>query len=329
MRSLLTVLMTSVLVLGCGPMPSLPPVHPQDHPSSEAPVPSPFPSGVVERWMAFRERFGLRADRSWAEAVARDPAAGTDTDVPLLPGELAAVAAAVRSTQGMTDLLQWYGERHPEVYAGVTVEGRTVVLHVAADPFLHETALVAFGARSAAFEVRRVPHSLEALDGFAALVRSKEDLIEASGARLVAADPDVSGLVRVRYLAADDEVGERISELLGNPGWLSLEREGPMPWAGPRGSLVVRLIDAAGRPVPDVQCSWMAVDPTVDAQSALAYSTDERGECRIDHLPATSYSIELFVMLAGTGRVVVGTGHVTVPGDGVERIEMIAGDLPE
>jgi hypothetical protein len=52
---------------------------------------------------------GLRADEDWILEVFANPASANDTGMPLLPSELDALGAAIRSTYRLIDGLTWYG----------------------------------------------------------------------------------------------------------------------------------------------------------------------------------------------------------------------------
>lgn len=60
-------------------------------------VPSATPPTVADadvlRAVAFREEFGLRADRAYVESVSQDPKAQLDFGVPLLPAEVSELEA--------------------------------------------------------------------------------------------------------------------------------------------------------------------------------------------------------------------------------------------
>ena len=280
-------------------------------------------AGDIDDWVSFRRLFGLRADRAWVESVSTNPAALNDTGVPLLPSELAELGRAVKSTQPLITLLTWYGERHPDLYAGVVVEGRRAVLLMKGDPALHEAALRAIPGGTDAIDVRSVKWSKAELEQFADDVRQQEAWFESVGAQLVAADPSLLNVVRVRFLAARSDLGSEITAHFGNPEWLRSEWEGPLPWTGPRGTMITKVVDRSGKPLEGAHCAWIPVDPSIDADTALAFSTDSRGTCRNDYLPATTYRVEVSIDKAGGGTVVIGTGRGTVPPDGIGQSHIV------
>jgi hypothetical protein len=180
----------------------------------------------------------------------------------------------------------------------------------------HERELRRLLGDTSDFVVEDVRYSLTELEAFATQVRQEHGWFGQIGAELVAADPGLD-MVRVRFRAPHEGVAIAISDHFDDPEWLELEWEGPMSWDGPRGGMAVTVIDAKGRPVEGAQCEWHPVDPTVDADTALAFSTDATGTCRNDYLPAVAYEVRVYRFVEGQGRTLIGTGAGTVPADGL------------
>lgn len=285
-------------------------------PSAETlPRPTPDPSQVAE-WTAFREAFGLQADPDWISIVAANPASENDTGIPLLPSELDALGAAIRSTRSLVEALTWYGERYPDEFAGVSTRGRTVVLYMAGDADAHQARLRRLFPGSSQFEVRQVERSRKELQALAQLVSDEADWFETIGAYLVEAHPSLEE-VRVTFRAAHEEIGAKISNHFGRPEWLRVEWEGPLAWEGPLGAMVVSVRDQRGHPVVGAQCSWDPIDPSIDADSALAFSTKEDGVCRNDYLPAVAFTVIIRTQIEGQGLVEIGRASGVVPAGGV------------
>lgn len=291
--------------------------------SASAPVtPSARPtmsSAQTAEWVAFRQQFGLRWDAGWLETVAADPRSANDTGIPLLASELDLIGQAVRSTQPMISALTWYGEQHPDEYGGVSVEGRTVVIRLSDNIGEHTASLKALLGGDAPFEVRASKYSLRQLEGFAAEVQTERSWFESIGASLVDADP-AADRVRVRYRSRTEAIQAAITEHFGSPDWLVLRREGPQLWNGPTGAMLIRALDADGRPVMGLDCHWTPIDSAVDADTGLAFSTDVNGECRNDYLPATMYRVSVTRYEDGAGNVEVGAGQGSVPADGLGQL---------
>jgi hypothetical protein len=75
---------------------------PTDTPAVSSPDVDP---ADLAYWIAFRNSFGIRADRDWVLFVATMPAAANDTGVPLLPSELVAVGNRLRQQRDITEAL--------------------------------------------------------------------------------------------------------------------------------------------------------------------------------------------------------------------------------
>lgn len=285
--------------------------------------PTMSPAQTAE-WVAFRQQFDLRRDAAWLETVAADPQSANDTGIPLLPSELDLIGQAVRSTQPMILALTWYGEQHPDVYGGIKVEGRTVIITLSDRLAEHTATLTALLGASAPFEVRASRYSLRQLEGYAAEVKSERSWFESIGASFVDADP-AADRVRVRYRATTDAVEAAIADHFGSPDWLVTRREGPLLWNGPIGSMIIRALDADGRPAEGLDCHWTPVDPAVQ-DDAMAISTDGNGECRNDYLPATMYRVSVTRYVDGAGNVEVGVGRGSAPADGLGQVTIRVSD---
>jgi hypothetical protein len=74
---------------------------------------------------------------------------------------------------------------------------------------------------------------------------------------------------------------------------LIVERDGPLPWTGPRGDLIVDVVEADGSPAIDVQCDAIADDPEAHEGSAIPFRTDAFGRCLLQGLPVGSYEVVL------------------------------------
>ena len=102
----------------------------------------------------------------------------------------------------------------------------------------------------------------------AAEVEAERAWFASIGTQLVAADAGATVGVRVRYLG-DNGLEDEISSHFGDPDWLRVEREGPLPWAGGYGGMVVVLLDSEGRPVEGAQCEWIPLDDSVGCRHDL------------------------------------------------------------
>ena len=148
-----------------------------------------------------RECFGLRADPAWVEEVAGLAQSRNDSGIPLLPGEVASIGEAIRASDSAVAALKRYGERMPDVYAGVILEGAKSILLVKGEPNEH-ARLLGLVLPAGSFEVRSVKWSTAELDDFSADVQADAAWFETIRAELVQAHPSTANLVRVRYRSA-------------------------------------------------------------------------------------------------------------------------------
>lgn len=284
-----------------------------------APVATAEPPAELEEWIAFRESFGLRADRGWVLQVADDPAATMDAGIPLLPWELDRLGAAIQSTGPIIEVLTRYGQRFPDSFAGVIVEGQTVILLMADHVDGHRAVLERVMRDPTRFDVREVRWSMKALTAFASTVEAERDWFDTVSVDLVQAYPNARGTVDVRILAPSDDVEPLVLSHFGAPPWMRVEWEGPPLWTGQRGTMIVTAIDENGDAVAGLRCLWIPLDPSVDADTALAYSTGDDGTCTNEFLPVAAYEIELWT----DGNDLVATGRGTVPPDGIGRVRIV------
>jgi hypothetical protein len=241
-------------------------------------------------WIEFRETYGLRTDIPWVLQVANDPQSTNDTGVPLLAWEMTAIGDVITATQDLLPLLRAYGNAHPEAFAGVIIDGARAVIFVTGDLAPHRESLANLLPPTAPYEVRSTPLSRQELQALAGTFAGETAWFRSIGAEFVGANVGSTG-VRVRYLAANDRVGPLILAHFGNPSWMRVQWEGPLPWQGPRGTLVIRVMDAIGRPVVGATCETSPIDPSVDADMGVAFVTNKEGTCTIKNLPATAFKV--------------------------------------
>jgi hypothetical protein len=320
MRMAMRLVLLAALVVACAP----------STPSPTVAVPTTTPAPTIDpaeirEWIAFRESFGLRADPAWVLEVAADPQSDQAPGIPLLPSEVKAMGDALLATHAVIDALRAYGARQPDLYADVIVEGARTILLMKGDVTQHRKVLESVLPADAAFEVRSVEWSMGELEAFVATVEADSDWFESIDAEFIAADGISStDSVRVRYRAAGPRLDRVILGHFGNPSWMYAEWEGPLPWRGAIGTIEATVLDGQGRPVVDARCEWRPVDPTVDADTAFSFSTDNNGVCTNAYLPATAFNVLILVQRPGGDWEVIGTGHANVPPHDTIRITIVA-----
>lgn len=254
---------------------------------------APPPSDQMAAWAEFRRTVGLRDDQAWMRYVASHPDALTEFPAPLMPFEVADLGRDAATTRQVIGIIRTYGVAFPAEWAGAFVEDGRAVAAFTGNVDAHRATLEAMVGGSSVIDVREARYSLAELSDFASDVSTDVDWFETQGARLYAADVDESeNAVRVRYLASGREVETSILERYRNADWLLPEWDGPLPWVGPTGGVVIRVVDPAGSAVVGVYCTVTPVDRLVPNGEAL-WTTDAGGRCRIGRLATVVYEIEI------------------------------------
>jgi hypothetical protein len=270
----------------------------------------------------FREEFGLRADDAWIHAVAADPAAeeGRLTfGVPLLPFERADLFSRPQSDD-VVRTFDTYGRAFPDDWAGQFFDQQAGGIQVIAfknNVDRHRMALEEL-LPGFAFEVREVAWSRRDLEAFVDEIEADTAWFEDIEARFYTADASALD-VRISFYG-DPAAAELIAAHYGNPAWLTTKHMGPLPWEGPRGDLVIHVINAEGRPVKGLYCLPRAVDPLIDGGEAYSI-TDVDGQCIIKRLAATSYRVDI-EKHAGDDPVLLASSRTTVTPRGPTFVEI-------
>ncbi len=132
----------------------------------------------------------------------------------------------------------------------------------------------------------------------------------------------MTNTVELRYIAPNRSAEPAILDHFGHPDWLSVHWEGPPPWTGPWGRLVVRVVDSAGRPLPaeaNPHCTPTPIESSVRYDPGVATGTDATGTCIFDRIPAAAFDIEVsFTDSHDTTKTV--HRQVVVPADGTGNV---------
>ena len=316
----LAVLLCLGLVYGCAE----PIVSPHATPGvTTAAQASAVPIETFQEWVAFRRAYGLRSDSDWIYWVAAQPQSRNETGVPLLAEEQKAMAKAIRANEPVIDVLTEYGERHPDLYAGIWADGARMVILLKGDVTEH-AAVLAMLLPDARFEVRSAQWSTADLRNFVAQVEADRAWFESIGAELETADiSDKDSSVRVRYRSASDAVGTLILSHFNSPEWMDVRHVGARFWTGALGTMSVSVVDGAGRAIEGAHCSWSPTDASVDGNSAEAFVTGTDGVCTNRYLPApVTYRVVVSFQPASGPKVSV-EGFGTTKPDNVTRVRLV------
>jgi hypothetical protein len=275
------------LAVACGGIPTPPTAAPSVSEATETGTAPPAPTlspDEIDEAVQFRRRYGLRADDAWILAVAQADearAAIAEFGVPLMPFEVQALHAR-RTDRNVLRQIGEYGNLHPEQYAGAYMDQRQsmgFVVMFTGDLERHRTTLANLLPQGVNLDLESVRWSTRELDQFQAQVESDLGWTGPLGVRFLTAGRRVTeDTVYVKYLGPE-AVAPAIADYYGNPPWLVVERDGPLPWTGARADLAIDVVDAKGHPVPGLDCVLRALDPEADEGGETALGTNERGRC--------------------------------------------------
>ncbi len=122
----------------------------------------------------------------------------------------------------------------------------------------------------------------------------------------------IENVVEVRISSANPAAPAQIRQHYRADGWLKVLSDGIGPWKGGRGARLIRARTPGGQSPPERLRCLPVPDHPAAALAEWLWETDERGECRIPNVPATSYEVRL-LRIVGSEWVLVGAKRVTVP----------------
>lgn len=258
-------LLVGALIAACGisqeeRTPSSPKSPTQVLPTGQA---TARPEDVVA-WQHFRDTFGLRSDEAWVRAVADEPTSTIEFGVPLLPWEIARIAALNLAHRELIPILEDYGRLFPDEYAGTFIDGPVAVIQFRDHVTERRAALATLLGSKSSVDVRQVRYSLMDLTGFARRLEADGEWLSSVGVDLISALPRVQDNKVELIFKANEDLERQIASRFGNPDWLALTREGPLPWAGGYGRLVIRIVDRSGKGV-EAGVVPTSMDPRVSA----------------------------------------------------------------
>ena len=304
----------ALLVAGCGqPAVSTPG-------ASTPPLPT-LGAAELEAATRFRESVGLRADASWIQAVAADPASDRTTfGVPLTLDESAELDRRSRSMDEIEAVVGRYAPEQ-ESWAGSFIDharGGIYVVQFKGPLEAHLRALLGSLHPLAPLEVRSVRWSLDDLESLKYTVAAEEDWFATLPAVLTGVGPDVMlNRLAIQISSANPQAEELVLEHFGWDREIAVvESDGTGALLLPRGRLVVRAVDGDGNPVMGLACvAESDVAGAHESRPLAMPMTDAQGECSLD-LPATGYDIALERGAAppevvATGRAVVHAGKTS------------------
>jgi len=299
-------------------------------PSTGATSPDPATLGYE---FEFRALYGLRRDPDYIWAVAENPASAVgvrECGVPLMPAEVLELKARASNTAQVFSVVETYGERHPNDWAGIFVDNAgsgAVVAQFSGNVADHAAAIRALVGPAARVEVRGVRWSSAALSRAADSIRADEAWFRTIDASLAWAEvSEIENRVDVSISSTNpDAVALTVDHFAGD-GWLHAVSDGIGDWQGGVGRLVVRLLDAAGRPVGGTgDDQWLCrLEPDDPAAWRGGSLLMVNGRCESpEPLGATTYAVTV-TRDDGSGEIRVAAGRIKVVADRTVELRLTA-----
>lgn len=271
-------------------------------PRTEMPSPSTqvMSREDLESAIRFRTKVGFRTDAEWVLRVAADPASRPGLSAygtPLLPAEKAELDRRARNGALLSERVESYGIEHPDEWAGSYLEIRTGVYVALFTGSLeeHEAALRQLVGPAAMWAVRAARWSYADLGEREHEVASDVAWLASIGARYQGIGVDVvRNAVVVKVSSGDPEAPARIIDHYEGRGWLLVDSDGIGDWSGGYGAVTIRVLTRGGDPGRYLLCSLVPDEPSAALEDT--FLTGSEGACRIDSLPATSYTVEIKVL---------------------------------
>ena len=277
-----------------------------------------------------RRRLGLRHDEAWVRRVLADPRSVDWGGLPVTREEAARLEHAVTTAAEIMPVLNNYARDHRDEWSGVYRDDiGTMHVLVTGRPAEHEAAIRALFADPVQLQVDQVRWSERDLDALLTPIRkpdferwlTRHDIsLEGYGIRTrenrvgieVTAGPESGDITRL------------IMEHLDGGDWLlvDVELREPTELLTERGSLVVTVVDAAGR---SPSGGYVLISPDVSgafpddvfATNRCDVEPVRGGVCVWSDLGATGYTIEVW---SPFGRALLGRGRVVIPPGGTGRV---------
>jgi hypothetical protein len=282
--------------------------------------------GASEEVRQFRIQYGLRADDCWIVQVAADPSANegvAEYGVPLLPFEVADLHG--RHTDGtLLQEIDRYGLLFPHSYAGAYVDSRASDAFIASfkdDVARHRIALANL-LPSAHIDVHDVDWSTAELNHFLGVVERDQAWFASIRVQYLTADRGITdNFISVDYLGPL-AAAKAIEAHFGDPTWLVAERQGPLPWAGPRGTLEIWVVGDDNQPVVGLRCTFASWDSEVDDGGEDLFLTDDEGRCIIPNLPAVAFHVTLQRFVNDDHYEIIKQFDVALSGDRISKVKI-------
>ncbi len=265
----------------------------------------------------FRTSVGLRADRAYVEAVARDPRARIWlVHIPLLPEEDAELEARATNADEIVPIVEAHAADFRDEYGGVYIDqkhGGAVTSLWTANLSAHEAAIRAKIGPRARVAFREVAFSYHEPQALQARIHADHDWLRAIDAQMTSISVDViENVTLLTVSSANPDADRLINEHYAVGDMLRVESDGTGIVLLPKSSIRGRVVDPLGRPVPDLSLVWVPDSAGICGILDMGFGTSEDGEFEIPHCTPGGWTIRAgynIDQIFGDGHVVVRPGQ--------------------
>ena len=305
-RFAILITLVAMLAACIGPSGAAPQPVPSSAATPELTPRPPLSPDELAAAVAFRISFGLRRDIQWARQVASDPFADWSLGAPLTAEEATELRAQMETSQKLVEIVNGYAAPQPG-FADIRVDQERhgiVVVQFTGNVAEHEAALEELVPPGSKLEVRQVPFSRDVLQALADRVGRDTDWLRTIDAFYLGSGVDSRrNLVYVRISSADPDAEQAIIEHYDAAGKMYVDSDGTGVWLWPRGTVIVRVVDTHGRPVPNLIVNYTGDVPGTGSGD-MGQATDAQGEIRLEPWAPVNYIIDV-----GGGGQLHGVGH--------------------
>ncbi len=287
-------------------------------------APAVLSPAEVAQAIALRQEFGLRSDEGWVRAVAANPDAVMDFEVPLLPFERDEIMSRSAESEELVGAIQAYLADHADVSGGLYIDqaagGRVMVL-VTDEPDSHRDALAGLIGPDAAIAVRQVRWTEAELRDLQDRIVADMAFIESLPARFKAAGVNVfDNVAELSISSAVPDAGERIAAHFGANGMLRVDSDGTGILLQPTGRILGRIVAPPGTDMSRLSPQYEA-DVDIGERDSIGIGVTPDGTFVIEGLPPATYTVTI-LELGDVGNTEVGRGTVVVPPGAAVALEI-------
>ena len=322
-----------LVAVACGtPTPPSTPAAAQPLESAQASAgslepPSTLPA-EIQHAIDQRQRFGLRSDLAWVEALAVDPRATIQfLDFPMLPEEVAAVQAQQAGYDAVIHAVNRYAAGFLDEFGGVYIDNQNhvVVALWTARVDTHRIGILDQLGRMGPLRVRQVRYSERVLRALQEKIGGDLDWIRILQARTLSVGVDtIANLVDMEISSRDPVAAGIVAAHYGvPPDMLRVTSDGTgvalMPWGTVKGTVVTTGGHAPG--ANSLILRWRSDGPGDCGGGDIGYGVGADGSFELPCIVGT-WTMFVQAMEPG-GWTDVGHGQVVVPANGTVHVRIV------